>query len=179
MFKGDLSGSSAYDNYTAVCKGNKDRDKCSKHGCLLSSSSELLKGCRETAAGESSKWKAFEFFEAAFELPSSWSFPHISDIWELLCWLPADHVSVALRFMICGEILTQNGCHESPGRADRLLTDGVLPLLPHLSLHFLRCPSSAKTTFMGPIIMRLASEWCRHFSRHYISKESILLHIIT
>lgn len=36
--------------------------------------------------------------------------------------------------LICGEILTQNGCHESPGQTDRLLTDEVPPLLPRRCL---------------------------------------------
>lgn len=78
------------------CYGNKHRDKHSKHGCLLSSSSELLKDCRETAAGESSEWKAFNASFTEQLLNFSISLTHI---WEFLRWLSLDRVSVSLLFM--------------------------------------------------------------------------------
>lgn len=83
-----------------------------------------------------------EFCEAAFEL----NFPgllHISDTHLRTPLLTVSRQSECQSpfhgKLICGEILTQNGCHESPRQTDRLLTDEVPPLLPHLRLHILRC----------------------------------------
>lgn len=107
-------------------KGSQAWDKHSEPSWIMSSSTELLKNFRETAAGELSKWKkikkkwkkkhsvcvccggAFLKFLCSF---------HISD--KQLSWLSPDRVSVSPLSqgkLICGEILTQNGRHESPRR---------------------------------------------------------------
>lgn len=57
---------------------------------------------------------------------------------EFLCWLSLRQSECQPPFrgrLMCGEILTQNGRHESPRRTDRLLTDEVPPLLLHLRSH--------------------------------------------
>lgn len=143
FFKGDYSGSCVYGSYSILqgAKVTNTGDKYSKHGFLLSSGFELLKNCRETAAGELSKWKAFNVCVLCC---SFWThLPHISDthlrILVLTVFRQSECRSPLQGKLICGEILTENGCHESPEQTDRLLTDEVPPLLSHLHFHILTC----------------------------------------